>query len=188
MFGHLSDSEIAERSLALKVSECHGALHDVANQQKYAKLAEEQMARDSVQSVNMVNIAKMHYNLNQNEMAIHIFQEIGDDEIRKHSAEFIAAHCYQLMDDKERSIKYYQMGLERAPDGSAHDAVHRQRALHNMGCAHHDLGHYDDAKRCFDALPPNHIVSSNLEFVVAVNLHRLGQWKEVCRLWTHSLF
>ena len=33
---HLCDSEIAEMNLAMTLSECHGALHDAPNQQKYA--------------------------------------------------------------------------------------------------------------------------------------------------------
>ena len=40
-----------------------------------------------------------------------------------------------------------------------------------------------DAKRCFDALPSDHIQNTNLEFVVAVNLHRLGQVKEALKYY-----
>ena len=38
-----------------------------------------------------------------------------------------------------------------------------------------------EAKRCCDALPSDHIRNVNLEFVVAVNLHRLGQVDEALK-------
>ena len=38
-----------------------------------------------------------------------------------------------------------------------------------------------EAKRCCDALPLDHVRNTNLEFVVAVNLHRLGQVKEALK-------
>ena len=72
-----------------------------------------------------------------------ILEQLGDDEIRKHRAEFITAHCYQLMGDKQSAIKYYKMGLEQQTENErAYDMANRHRALHNMGCAHYDEGEY----------------------------------------------
>ena len=92
------------------------------------------MAKMNAQTSNTVNIAKMHYNLEQNDMAIRIFEQLGDDEIRKHRAEFIAAHCHQLIGDKQSEIKYYKMASgPQTPSESAYDMANRHRARHDMG-------------------------------------------------------
>ena len=89
------------------------------------------------------------------------------------------------MGDKKKAIKYYKMGLEKQSSNEKdHDIANRHRALHNLGCAHHDLGDYQlsdflccmyiahlmwfggdrNAKQCFDALPVDHIQKTNLVF------------------------
>ena len=170
MYKHLSDAELVKRNLAKKLSECYTMMDDHVNSIKYQKL--------SMQShqIEKIRLAQMYYNLYDTQRAIDIFKELGDEVIAANNLEFVCAHCYQSMADNKTAIRYYKMGLENERNSGDVEGIHR--AYHNLGCAYHDDRDYKNAAECFEKLSKEHIIATNMEFIIAVSYHQLKKNEE----------
>jgi len=173
-YTHLSEDELIKRKLCKKMSECYVHINDDENAQKYMKLAVD--SKKSKNVMQRIKVAQSYYNLEQNEAAIKVFEEIGDDEIVSNNLEFVCAHCYQLMADNKAAIKYYKMGLTNDRNLENEDAV--KSAYHNLGCAYHDAEDYTNAIECFSKMSTEHIIGTNVEFIIAASYHQLKRDKE----------